>query len=69
MKVPKHSLQLSLSTEQKNTLEAKLAIEKMKGLWNALPADVISRPFISFKNYVTKIDAINKDDKSLENSC
>jgi hypothetical protein len=69
MKTPKHSLQLSLSTEQNNSLEAKLAIEKMKGLWNALPPGVISLPFIAFKETITKIDVVNKEDKLLVNSC
>ena len=48
----KHSLQLSLCTSQRNALEEKLAIEKMKALWNALPEDQIRLLLSAFMEMV-----------------
>jgi exonuclease III len=48
----RHQYQLALSNSQRNTLERRLAIEKMKELWNALPERVACLPFKAFKNEI-----------------
>jgi hypothetical protein len=47
-----HRLQLVVNRSQKNSLEEKLAIEKMKVLWNALPEEVVFLPFSTFRERV-----------------
>ena len=45
----RHQYQLALSNSQRNTLERRLAIEKMKELWNALPEMVVCLLFRASK--------------------
>jgi hypothetical protein len=47
-----HQYQLALSNSQRNTLERRLAIEKMKELWNVLPEWLVCLPFRAFKNEI-----------------
>jgi hypothetical protein len=48
----KHTLQLAMSRESKNILEGKLAIERMKEVWNAMPENSIHLPFPIFRDHV-----------------
>jgi hypothetical protein len=60
LKVKAHRLQLAVNKQQKNSLEAKLAIERMKDLWNALPEEVILLSPYSFHEMV-RSDRIYRD--------